>query len=38
MQMAYEKFREKIVNLKEDVNLFQVEFLDRDGFKEFADN
>ena len=36
--MAYEAFREKIVNLQSDVNLFKAEFLDRDGFKKFADN
>jgi len=30
--------REKIVKLQSDVNLFKVEFLDRDGFKRFADN
>lgn len=36
--MAYKEFREKIVKLQSDVNLFQVEFLDRDAFKKFADN
>ena len=36
--MAYEEFRKKIVNLQSDVSLFKVEFLDRDGFKRFADN
>ena len=36
--MAYEAFREKIVNLQSDVNLFKAEFLDRDEFKKFADN
>jgi len=36
--MEYEKFREKIVNLQSDLNLFKVEFLDRDGFKQFADH
>jgi len=36
--MAYEEFRKKIVKLQSNVNLFQVEFLDRDGFKRFADN
>jgi hypothetical protein len=36
--MAYKEFREKIVNLQSDVNMFNVEFLDRDGFKRFADN
>ena len=36
--MAYEEFRKKIVNLQSDVNLFKVEFVDRDGFKRFADN
>ncbi len=38
MQLAYEEFRKKIVNLQSDVNLFKTEFLDRDGFKRFADN
>lgn len=37
-KMAYEKFKEKIVNLQSDVELFRVEFLDRDEFKKFADN
>jgi len=36
--VAYEEFRQKIVNLQSDVSLFQVEFLDRDKFKKFADN
>lgn len=36
--MAYEEFRQKIVNLQTDVSDFQVEFLERDGFKKFADN
>jgi len=36
--MAYEEFREKIVKLQSDANMFEVEFLDRDGFKRFADN
>jgi len=36
--MAYKEFREKIVKLKLDVDIFHVEFLDRDGFKRFADN
>ena len=36
--MAYEEFRKKIVDLQHDVNLFKVEFLDRDGFKRFAHN
>ena len=35
--MEYEKFRNKIVGLQSDLNLFKVEFLDRDGFKQFAD-
>lgn len=34
--MAYENFRQKIVNLQADVSLFKVEFVDRDGFKQFA--
>jgi hypothetical protein len=38
MQLAYEEFRKKIVNLQSDVGLFQAEFLDRDRFKRFADN
>ena len=38
MQLAYEEFRKKIVNLQSDVGLFQAEFLDRDEFKRFADN
>lgn len=36
--MAYEEFRKKIVNLQSDVTMFKVEFLDRDGFKKFADD
>ncbi len=36
--MAYKKFAEKIAKLQTDVNLFKVEFLDRDVFKKFADN
>ena len=36
--MAYKEFKDKIVNLQSDVNLFKVQFLDRDGFKKFADN
>lgn len=36
--MAWENFRLKIVNLQSDLSLFKVEFLDRDGFKEFADS
>jgi len=38
IQLAYEEFRKKIVNLQSDVSLFKAEFLDRDGFKRFADN
>lgn len=38
IQLAYEEFRQKIVNLQSDVNLFKAEFLDRDKFKKFADN
>jgi hypothetical protein len=38
MQLAYEEFRKKIVNLQSDVSLFQAEFLDRDEFKRFADS
>jgi len=36
--LAYKEFEKKIENLQSDVNLFKVEFLDRDGFKRFADN
>lgn len=36
--MAYKEFREKIVRLQSDVDLFKVEFLDRDEFKRFADD
>lgn len=36
--MAYEEFRKKIVALQKDVSLFKAEFVDRDGFKRFADN
>lgn len=36
--MAYEEFRQKIVNLQSDVSLFKTEFLDRDGFKRFTDD
>ena len=36
--MAYKAFKDKIVNLQSDVNNFRVEFLERDGFKKFADN
>ncbi len=38
MQLAYEEFKEKIVKLQSDVNLFKAEFLDRDEFKRFADD
>lgn len=36
--MEYEEFREKIIRLQDYLGLFQVEFLDRNGFKQFADN
>jgi len=36
--LAFKEFEKKIENLQSDVNLFKVEFLDRDGFKRFADN
>jgi len=35
---TYKEFTEKIVELQSDVDLFKVEFLDRDGFKRFADD
>lgn len=36
--MEYEKFKEKIVGLQHDLDLFKVEFLDTDGFKKFVDD
>ena len=36
--MEWGKFRKEIVNLQSTLSLFKVEFLDRDGFKRFADN
>jgi len=36
--LAFEKFRQKIVGLQSDLQLFETQFLDVDGFKEFADN
>jgi hypothetical protein len=36
--MKFEKFKEKIVNLQGDLNWFKAEFLDKDGFREFANN
>ncbi len=38
MKLAYEKFRQKIIALQGDLAEFNVEFLDRDAFKTFADN
>jgi hypothetical protein len=35
--MLYEEFRKKIVDLQSDWQSFKVEFIDRDGFKRFAD-
>jgi hypothetical protein len=37
-QMAYEEFRKKIANLQSDLQYFKVDFLDRDSFKNFADD
>lgn len=36
--MAYEEFRRKIVNLQGDWGRFQIDFIDTDGFKDFADH
>jgi hypothetical protein len=36
--MVYEEFKRKIAELQSDFTQFQVEFLDREGFKRFADN
>jgi hypothetical protein len=36
--MAYEEFRNKIVNLQGDWGLFQIDFINRDSFKDFADH
>jgi len=36
--MAYEQFRKKIVDLQGDWGLFQIDFIDRDSFKDFADH
>lgn len=36
--MAWEKYREKIAGLQSDLSRFRIEFLDRDKFKDFADN
>lgn len=38
IELAYENFRQKIVNLQHDVAQFNIEFFDRDEFKKFADN
>ena len=36
--MAYEEFKQKLIDLQHYANLFKAELLDRDGFKKFADN
>ncbi len=36
--MAYKKFIDKLVNLQSDWGEFKVDFLDRDGFREFAND
>jgi hypothetical protein len=36
--MTFQKVRDKITNLQVDLDLFKADFLDRDGFKQFADN
>jgi hypothetical protein len=36
--MTYEEFRKKIVNLQADWGLFQIEFINKDSFKDFADH
>lgn len=38
MGEKWEKFREKIADLKSDLASFEVDFLDRDSFKKFCDN
>jgi hypothetical protein len=38
MKLAYENFRQKIINLQSGLADLNVEFLDRDRFKTFADN
>jgi hypothetical protein len=38
MKMSYEEFRKKIVELQTYLNLFKVEFLDRDSFRRFCDD
>jgi hypothetical protein len=35
--MAYEEFKRKIVNLQNDWNLFKIDFMNTDSFKDFAD-
>lgn len=37
MKLAYEKFRQKIIDLQSDWATFKVEFLDRHSFKDFFD-
>jgi hypothetical protein len=36
--VEYEEFRRRIVDLQGDWGLFKVDFLDKDGFKNFVDN
>jgi hypothetical protein len=36
--VEYEEFKRRIVDLQGDWSLFKVDFLDKDGFKNFADN
>ena len=36
--MAYKAFKDKIVNLQSDLSSFEVNFLDRNGFKRFCEN
>jgi len=38
MENEYEQFRKQIVHLQGYLELFKVEFFDREGFKRFADN
>jgi len=37
MESKWEEFRKQVVGLQRYLNLCKVEFIDRDGFKEFAD-
>ena len=36
--MTFQKVRDKIIHLQVDLDLFKADFLDRDGFKQFANN